>query len=233
MYRCVFFICTLLISIGSRAVMIDYRHEIMDNTGNTHKDRLLVSHRFSSGFGLSLEGKWKGSKNKDKAYHETVSNGTEVVASYVHKVNNRLQMEPGFSLDSGSSSNNYRPYLRGKLLIQDGLTASLRFRPYYKRYSGNIGSEHKTSEKGFNLTGVISLVELSNSQIDYELDYKKTSTGGVVLANNKNHEWAHDIKLTYKINSSWSPHIAVGNVSGSRHTSERQTRYRVGVSYLF
>ncbi|SUB70493.1 Oligogalacturonate-specific porin kdgM precursor [Pluralibacter gergoviae] len=91
----------------------------------------------------------------------------------------------------------------------------------------------KTSEKGFNLTGVISLVELSNSQIDYELDYKKTSTGGVVLANNKNHEWAHDIKLTYKINSSWSPHIAVGNVSGSRHTSERQTRYRVGVSYLF
>lgn len=29
------------------------------------------------------------------------------------------------------------------------------------------------------------------------------------------------------------PYVAIGNVSGSKYTDERQTRYRVGVTYNF
>ena len=47
----------LAIAGSSYATTIDYRHEIQDRVGNTHRDRLLVSHRFANGFGLSLEGK--------------------------------------------------------------------------------------------------------------------------------------------------------------------------------
>lgn len=156
MFRSLLLVTIPFISIAAHAVTFDYRHETNDKAGNNHKDRLLMSHRFANGFGLSLEGKWKGSQDKNKAYDETVSNGTEVVASYVHKINKTFQIEPGFSLDTSSSSNNYRPYLRGKANLTDDVSASLRYRPYYKRNSGNIGTSKDTSENGYNLTSVLS-----------------------------------------------------------------------------
>ncbi|EPY5355073.1 oligogalacturonate-specific porin KdgM family protein [Klebsiella quasipneumoniae] len=233
MLRKCILITTSLISIASHAVTFDYRHETNDSGGNNHKDRLLMSHRFASGFGLSLEGKWKGSQKKDKVYHETVSNGTEVVASYVHKINDLFQIEPGFSLDTSSSSNNYRPYLRGKANMTNDISATLRYRPYFKRYSNNIGTSKETSENGYNLTSVLSWKFLKDYQVDYELDYKKANSASVILANNDSYEWVHDLKLTYKIDKNWSPYMAIGNIPGSKVSDERQTRYRVGVKYSF
>ncbi|HEC1648939.1 TPA: porin [Yersinia enterocolitica] len=222
-----------LLSTSAVAVTIDYRHEMQDQSGNTHKDRLLMSHRFANGFGLSLEGKWKGAQDKDKAFNETVSNGTEVVASYVYKIDNTFSIEPGFSLDSNSTSNNYRPYLRGKANIIDDLSVSLRYRPYYKRTSANINTSKDTSENGYNLTSVISYKIAKDYQLDYEIDYKKANKAGVILSNNESYDWTHDFKLTYKWDKNWSPYMAVGNVSGSKATDERQTRYRVGIKYSF
>ncbi|HHC4816108.1 TPA: oligogalacturonate-specific porin KdgM family protein [Klebsiella michiganensis] len=233
MFRSLLLVTIPFISIAAHAVTFDYRHETNDKAGNNHKDRLLMSHRFANGFGLSLEGKWKGSQDKNKAYDETVSNGTEVVASYVHKINKTFQIEPGFSLDTSSSSNNYRPYLRGKANLTDDVSASLRYRPYYKRNSGNIGTSKDTSENGYNLTSVLSWKFLNDYQLDYELDYKKANSAGVILADNESYDWTHDFKLTYKFDKNWSPYMAIGNVSGSKTTDERQTRYRVGVKYSF
>ena len=194
MFRSLLLVTIPFISIAAHAVTFDYRHETNDKAGNNHKDRLLMSHRFANGFGLSLEGKWKGSQDKNKAYDETVSNGTEVVASYVHKINKTFQIEPGFSLDTSSSSNNYRPYLRGKANLTDDVSASLRYRPYYKRNSGNIGTSKDTSENGYNLTSVLSWKFLKDYQLDYELDYKKANSAGVILADNESYDWTHDFK---------------------------------------
>lgn len=221
------------ISFAAEAVTFDYRHEVIDNVGNSHKDRLLMSHRFANGFGLSLEGKWKGGQKKDKAYHETVSNGTEVVASYVYKFNKTFQIEPGFSLDSGSTYNNYRPYLRGKVNFTSDVGASLRYRPYYKRMTSNVGTKKDTDENGFNLTSVVSWKFLKDYQLDYEFDYKKANSAGVILADNHDYEWSHDVKLTWSLDKNWAPYAAVGNVAGSKVTNERQTRYRVGLKYSF
>jgi len=220
-------------TVAAHAVTFDYRHEMTDAGGNTHKDRLLMSHRFANGFGLSLEGKWKGAQNKDKAYNETVSNGTEVVASYVYKFNSAFQLEPGFSLDSSSSSNNYRPYLRGKLNLTDDVSASLRYRPYYKRLSTNIGTSKDTSETGYNLTTVLAWKFLKDYSLEYEFDYKKANSAGVILSDNEDYEWTHDVKLSWNLDKNWAPYTAVGNVPGSKSTDERQTRYRVGVKYSF
>ncbi|CNG96179.1 oligogalacturonate-specific porin protein KdgM [Yersinia thracica] len=222
-----------LISTSAMAVTIDYRHETQDQSGNNHKDRLLMSHRFANGFGLSLEGKWKSASDKDKPFHEGVSNGTEVVASYVYKIDKTFSIEPGFSLDSSSSANSYRPYLRGKANIVDDLSISLRYRPYYKRTSANINTKKDTTENGYNLTSVLSYKINKEFQLDYELDYKQANKAGVILADNENYDWTHDFKLTYKWDKNWSPYMAIGNVSGSKNTDERQTRYRVGVKYSF
>ncbi|WP_174868307.1 oligogalacturonate-specific porin KdgM family protein [Pectobacterium polaris] len=226
---------TSLISVNAMAVTIDYRHEMKDTAKNDHRDRLSMSHRFANGFGLSVEAKWRQS-DKDgtpnKPFSETVSNGTEVVASYVYSFNKTFSLEPGFSLDSNSTSNNYRPYLRGKVNITDDLSTSLRYRPYYKRNSGSIGGRN-TSENGYNLTAVVSYKFLKDFQVDYELDYKKANKAGQYQYDNETYNFDHDVKLSYKLDKNWKPYMAVGNVAETGTTDNRQTRYRVGVQYSF
>ncbi|MEI7233240.1 oligogalacturonate-specific porin KdgM family protein [Pectobacterium carotovorum] len=226
---------TSLISVNAMAVTIDYRHEMKDTAKNDHRDRLSMSHRFANGFGLSVEAKWRQS-DKDgtpnKPFSETVSNGTEVVASYVYNFNKTFSLEPGFSLDSNSTSNNYRPYLRGKVNITDDLSTSLRYRPYYKRNSGSIGGRN-TSENGYNLTAVVSYKFLKDFQVDYELDYKKANKAGQYQYDNETYNFDHDVKLSYKLDKNWKPYMAVGNVAETGTTDNRQTRYRVGVQYSF
>ncbi|WP_409309788.1 oligogalacturonate-specific porin KdgM family protein [Pectobacterium sp. B1J-3] len=225
-----------LISINALAVTIDYRHEFKDTAKADHKDRLLISNRFANGFGLSLEAKWGQHGNDttpNKPFNESVSNGTEVIASYLYKINDTFSLEPGFSLDSTSNSNNYRPYLRGKANITNDLSVSLRYRPYYKRNSNNIGKTDPTSENGYNLTTVVSYSFLKDFQADYELDYQKANSAGVKLADNENYSIVHDFKVSYKWDKNWRPYVALGNTPESKSTDNRQTRYRVGVQYSF
>ncbi|MCV9877284.1 oligogalacturonate-specific porin KdgM family protein [Brenneria izbisi] len=228
---------TSLISVNAMAVTIDYRHEMKDTPKNDHRDRLLMSHRFANGFGLSAEAKWRQATNDstpNKPYHETVSNGTEVVASYVYKINETFSIEPGFSLDSSSNSNNYRPYLRGRAGITDDLSVSLRYRPYYQRYNSRVGTTNpNTKETGYTLTGVVSYKFLKKFQVDYELEYKKANQAGRVLYDNESYNFVHDVKLSYSIDKNWKPYTAIANVEESGTSDHRQTRFRVGVQYNF
>ncbi|AOR65193.1 oligogalacturonate-specific porin KdgM family protein [Pectobacterium wasabiae] len=227
---------TSLISVNAMAVTIDYRHEMKDTPKNDHRDRLSVSHRFANGFGLSVEAKWRQSKEDttpNKPFNETVSNGTEVVASYVYNFNKTFSLEPGFSLDSASDSNNYRPYLRGKVNLTDDLSTSLRYRPYYKRISGNLNNNKNNQENGYNLTAVVSYKFLKDFQVDYELDYKKANKAGAYQYDNETYDFSHDVKMSYKLDKNWKPYMAVGNVADSGTNDHRQTRYRVGVQYSF
>ncbi len=229
---------TSIVSVNAMAVTIDYRHEMMDTPKNDHKDRLLMSHRFANGFGLSLEAKWKnGEPSKEttpnKPYHEPVSNGTEVVASYVYKFNKTWSLEPGFTMASSSSANEYKPYLRAKVNITDDLSYSFRYRPYYKRTSSNIGTSKNTGEHGYNLTGVLSYSFLKDWQVDYEMDYKQANKYGSFQSDNENWKLDHDVKVSYKWDKNWKPYAAVGNVADSGTNDHRQTRFRVGVQYSF
>ena len=162
-----------------------------------------------------------------------MSNGTEVVLSYIYKFNPQFQLEPGLSIESGSSYNNYRPYLRGKYYFTSDFNASLRLRPYFKRYTGNIGTGKNTTENGYNVTGVLSYQVLSDVNISYELDYKKATTDGAILTDNGNQEWTHTVTTSYMYNRNWTPYFSISNVAGYKYSDERQTRFRVGFKYNF
>lgn len=237
---------TSLVSVNAMAVTIDYRHEMQDTPKADHKDRLVVSHRFANGFGLSLEGKWKnGEPSKatktsnrtttpNKPFQEPVSNGTEVVASYVYNFDKTWSLESGLTMATSSSSNEYKPYLRGKVNITNNLSYSFRYRPYYKRNSGNIGQPDKqTSESGYNLTGVLSYKFLKDWQVDYEMDYKKSNQYQNFQSDNETWKLDHDVKVSYKWDKNWKPYAAVGNIADSGTNDHRQTRYRVGIQYSF
>ncbi|GAB7201905.1 hypothetical protein OS21_32270 [Dickeya oryzae] len=62
---------------------------------------------------------------------------------------------------------------------------------------------------------------------------KKATSGETILSDNDDYDITHNVKLSYKWDKNWKPYVEVGNVSGSKSTDERQTRYRVGVQYSF
>ncbi|MGK2889674.1 MAG: oligogalacturonate-specific porin KdgM family protein [Candidatus Malihini olakiniferum] len=98
----------------------------------------------------------RNDKTPNKPFNESVSNGTEVIASYVYNFNKTFSLEPGSSMKLTSSLNNYRAYLRCQVNVTNDLSVSLRYRPYYKRTIGNIGTSCRTSKNGYNLTSVIA-----------------------------------------------------------------------------
>ncbi|ASY77185.1 oligogalacturonate-specific porin KdgM family protein [Pectobacterium polaris] len=235
-------VVTSLISLSSMAVTIDYRHEMNDSAKNDHKDRLLMSHRFDNGFGLSLEGKWGQSKNDttpNKPYNETVSNGTEVTASYQYKFDKTFGLEAGLNMVTTSDDNNYRPYLKGTANITDSLYYGLRYRASYLRKSNNIGNTstaaNPTDIKGYTITSTLGYKLPANFVVEYEFEYDKKTKAGApgYIADNDNYGLTHNVKLAYKYDKNWTPYAEVGNVVGSKNTDERQTRYRVGVQYNF
>ncbi|MBA0172802.1 oligogalacturonate-specific porin KdgM family protein [Pectobacterium versatile] len=235
-------VVTSLISLSSMAVTIDYRHEMKDTAKNDHKDRLLMSHRFDNGFGLSMEAKWGQSdsdKTPNKPFNESVSNGTEVTASYLYKFDKTFGLEGGLNMVSTSNNNNYRPYIKGTANITDSLYYGLRYRASYLRNSNNIGNPNSatnpTAITGYTITSTLGYKLPANFTVEYEFEYNKNNKAGApwYLADSENYEMSHDIKLAYKVDKNWTPYAQIGNVKGSTITDERQTRYRVGVQYNF
>ncbi|MCA7012264.1 oligogalacturonate-specific porin KdgM family protein [Dickeya dadantii] len=230
-----------LVSMSSMAVTFDYRHEMQDTKNADHKDRLLISHRFENGFGLSSEVKWKQSSNDstpNKPYNEQVSNGTEVTASYLYKFNKMFSTEAGFNLVSDNTGNTYRPYIKGGVNFTDSLYYTLRYRPFYQRFSSSINTTvpaDTTNMKGYTITSVLGYKFLDNFTVEYELEYNKNTKAGVAgyRFDSDSDNFTHDVKLAYKIDKNWTPYVQVANVEGSKATDERQTRYRVGVQYNF
>lgn len=111
---------------------------------------------FVNGFGLLLEGKWKSGSDKDKLFYEGVSNGIEVVVSYVYKIDKIFFIESGFLLDLSLMVNSYCFYLCGKVNIIDDFFVLLCYCFYYKCISVNINIKKDMFENGYNLMSVLS-----------------------------------------------------------------------------
>ncbi len=190
------------------------------------------------GLGLSSEVKWKQAgkdTTPDRPYSEQVSNGTEVTASYLYKFNKMFNVESGFNLVTDSTGNTYRPYIRGGVNFTDSLYYTLRYRPFYQRFSEKINapSNPDTNLKGYTITSVLGYKFLDNFTVEYELEYNKNTRAGVFRYDNDTDNVTHDVKLAYKIDKNWTPYVQLANVEYSGTSDERQTRYRIGVLYNF
>ncbi|AHG18756.1 porin [Chania multitudinisentens RB-25] len=221
---------TSVMSLSAAAMSVDLRHEFMDTAKGDHKNRMLVSHRFANGFGFSLEAKWKqdsSDSTPDKPFHEQVSNGTEAVASYQYKVTDEFSLQPGFSIESNSNNNGYRPFLRAQYNLTKDLYVATRYRYEYKRTtSKGSDADEKTNRGDFWL----GYTFFDDWQTEYNFVYKKSNK---VIFDDDKTDYEHNVKLAYKWDKNWKPYIEVGNVKQDSLNDNRQTRYRVGVSYSF
>lgn len=217
-----------VVNFCAMAMSLDLRHEWQDTNKGNHKDRMLVSHRFANGLGFSLEAKWRQDSSDptlDKPYHEQVSDGTEAVVSYQHRFDDAFTLQPGFSLESSSNNNGYRPYLRAQYNLTRDLNIAGRYRYEYNRTTskGSEGDE-KTNRGDFWLSYAFH----KDWSVEYNYVYKRSNK--VIFDGGKN-DYEHNVTLAYKWNKSWKPYIEVGNVKQDSKNDNRQTRYRVGLNY--
>ncbi|MGD8105442.1 oligogalacturonate-specific porin KdgM family protein [Pantoea sp. FN0302] len=215
----------LLASTQTAAVTIDVRHEWLDDS-KAHKDRIAVSHRFDNGIGFGLEAKWRsGGDNKNKAFRDMVSNGTESTLNYQYRPIKEWFVQPGFTLESSEERSIYKPFLMTGYAFANGIYINGRYRYEYTRESETDKEDMKTNR------GEIWLgYDFTDWKVEYNYIYKHSDQ---IRFNNKKWDYEQNIKALWKFNKSWAPYIEVGDISVRKTTDERQTRLRIGLQYKF
>lgn len=209
----------------SNAVTIDMRHEYLD-VSEQNRNRILVSHRFASGVGLSIEGMFKsGGNNTSKPFSDIVDNGTEYTVSYLHKMTPSLNVQPGLGFATGSSTSVYKPYLRAQYSFVNGVYVSGRYRYEYVRNTTQ-GKDDEHVNRGDIWLGY------RYDNLIFELNgmYKKSDQ---IKYDNRKEDYEYNGRVAWKYDANWTPYAELGNVAVSASSSDRQTRYRLGLQYTF
>ncbi|WP_369790179.1 oligogalacturonate-specific porin KdgM family protein [Rouxiella sp. WC2420] len=218
-------LCGLLLSsTSSQALTIDLRHEWLDDS-KQQKDRILLSHRFDNGIGISFEDKWRsGDKNPNRPFDKMVGNGTETTLTYQYKVTPALFLQPGFAVESNTGNNIYKPSLTAGYTFSNGLYFNTRYRYEETRYSND------TSSKKTNRGEIWLGYRLNNWRLEYNYIYRHSNK---ILFDNARWDYEEDLKLAYNLTKHWTPFAEIGNVSVNSTSHDRQTRFRVGIQYAF
>ncbi|MFP2241138.1 oligogalacturonate-specific porin KdgM family protein [Pseudescherichia vulneris] len=215
-----------LISCAAHAGYVDYRHEYYDDGRNY--DRVYMSHRFESGFGVAVEAISRSDDAEaDKPYNNLETNGTEYTASYQF-IWNQLIWQPGFVVETDENQAIYKPYLRVQYNINDSWWTAFRYRYEYTRRNAERRDDRSVQRPeawlGYNV---------ENWMFEVNGIYKFAEEEN--LYNNTKRDYEYNFRVAYKFGQ-WVPFVEVGNVSSGYNTAttdDRQTRYRTGIGYNF
>ncbi|NDO80704.1 hypothetical protein CJP72_07945 [Citrobacter sp. NCU1] len=210
-----------LFSAAAHAGYVDFRHEYYDDGRNY--DRVYMSHRFSTGFGVAVE----AISRSNDAWNNMESNGNEYTASYQFNWQDFI-WQPGIAIETGDNIAVYKPYLRVQYNINDNWWTAFRYRQEYMRRNAD-GKDDRMVYRPEAWLGY----NVNNWMFELNGIYKIADSED--LYNNKKEDYEYNFRVAYKIGS-WVPFVEVGNVSSGYNTTttdDRQTRYRVGLGYNF
>lgn len=218
--------CTLLAAaFYSSAVTLDFRHEYYEDS-KSHRDRILVSHRFANGLGFSVEGKFKsGGDSADKPFSDIVDNGSEYSVSYQHNLLAQLSIQPGLEFETTASKSIYKPYLRAQYNFPNGVYLSGRYRYEYVRETAS-GKEDEHINRGDLWLGY------KWRALTFEANYVYRESDQIKY-NNKKNDYEYNGRVAWKATANWTPYMEIGNISVYQNRDDRQARYRVGLQYSF
>jgi len=210
-----------------QAATLDFRHEYADST-RINKDRIAIIETLPGGINFYVDASVKsGGVNgeQDKFLSDVVTNAIELGISYNYKLTNSIVLQPGFIFESGTDTSIYKPYLRMQYNFDSGIYVAQRYRYDYARKTANNIDDEKTNR--FD-----TFFGYSNNllKIDYNFTWMDSDQ---IKFNNKKTNYEHNVAFLWKLNKSFSPYIEVGNVGVNKNSSDRQTRYRVGLQYNF
>lgn len=215
-----------LLTATAHAGYVDYRHEYYDDGRNY--DRVYMSHRFATGFGVAVEAVSRSDDSQSNdALNNMESNSNEYTASYQFDWQN-LVWQPGIAVEMGDNIAIYKPYIRVQYNLNDCWWTAFRYRFEYTRRNSDGKDDRMVYRPevwlGYNINNWM-----------FELNGIYKIADNEELYNNKKEDYEYNFRVAYKIGS-WVPFVEVGNVSSGYNTattSDRQTRYRMGLGYNF
>ncbi|WP_190330691.1 oligogalacturonate-specific porin KdgM family protein [Vibrio sp. S17_S38] len=221
-------------SASVSATTINIRHEWKPEFGDNaagNADRIAVSHRFASGVGFEVEGKWKS--NNDDAYSDFSGNGQQANISYQWKMSDAFSLTPQFKLESNDKKTGYQGNLTLGYKASDSISTSIRYRYHYDNVASSQDSSHYN-----RITLAASYSGLTDYKFGFSTDYTIKQEGAEVWDGNK--EGISEINLTgeYKgFGGGWAPFIEIGVTPSAKYNGDDmdswRPRYRVGMKYSY
>ena len=213
---------------------IDYRHEYLDQS-RTHGDRVEFGTFFSNGLGLLGEIRYntdEGSKDKfDPSDFTNNGHGLSVLYRFRPIEDTNFWLEPSFWLDSTSWWTTYEYALSAGYDISKEWKVSARFRYDMDKATSKSLSYGNESR--------------NNRRYDVWIDYRPGNTpfqhqlnlvfydNDYLTWNNGNTNYTVSFKTGYKMGS-WTPYLSVADYKGiDKKSSNRQIRWRMGLTYGF
>lgn len=218
-------LASLFVSYCSQAVTFDYRHEVKPEE-SMNADRFLISHTFENNLSISSEAKWGGYASGDRPYDDLVSRGNELGIGYKYKVNDKLDLQPSASIDSGKDASTYKFNLKGSYKLPYNFYIAERY-----RYGDKEKEATKTTEH-YHQSDFYVGYTWNQFKFEYDFVFKKTDYQSY---KNTHRDYEHNFCIQYKVDSHWTPFTEIGYVpykpTGGVYGDEWQARYRIGVKY--
>lgn len=215
----------LLGPTAAQALSLDVRHEYLDDS-QQNKDRLLLSHRFANGVGLSVETKFRsGGNDERKPMCHMRNSSNEYTLSYLQKTGKHWGIQPGLAVETSTDKETWKPSLRVQYDFTNGVYTAARYRYEYSHISSQ-GSRDEEVNRGDIWLGY----KWGAWKLEYNYLYKHSDR---IRFNNGHWDYEHNLKLGRTFAHHWTPYVEVGNVSVSKSTDERQTRLRIGLNWTF
>ncbi|WP_318463310.1 oligogalacturonate-specific porin KdgM family protein [Photobacterium leiognathi] len=141
-----------------------------------------------------------------------------------YKINPQITIRPGFAYAINTNENNlYIPSLRFNYLTNTKVQIEARYKQV-------ITSKNTHRNQAFDLYlgygGIKDLHLLYQGNITH-------SVSGNPLFDNKDIDYFHNLKATYKGFNRLQPYAEIGDIKVSPKSNERQLRWRLGIVYLF
>ncbi|WP_279450819.1 oligogalacturonate-specific porin KdgM family protein [Aeromonas hydrophila] len=211
---------------------VEYRHGYADGS-KKNDDRFKIYVDTGKNIGFELDARY-GNSNPSQVFDSTYLDGSELCAFYYKALNKNLTGLVGTSFDVSSSGAVHIPFVRLNYRFDNGFRIQGRYKWKFWDYEmtnpqTNVGYRSKIQE--FD-----TWVGYKYNQWDfeYQLDvFKQMADGAMPEFNGKDYDTQHNVKVSYAWDGNWKPFIEVGNIREDRYTSNRQTRYRIGIKYTW
>ncbi|MCD9502943.1 oligogalacturonate-specific porin KdgM family protein [Photobacterium phosphoreum] len=214
---------------------IEYRHEYRDGT-NRHGDRIKAFLDTGKNIGFELDARYNNDQ-LNTMFDGMTMNGSEFAAFYYKKLTDNIMGIGGLSLDFTPDGLVYVPYARLNYRFDNGIRLQGRYKWKFWDYNQqNINKENYVSK----IQEVDFWLGYNTNNWDYQYEFqiwKEMEGNALPQFDNKDTNYLHNFRLMYTYKTAegtmWRPFVEVGNVSQSRYTDNRQTRYRMGIKYTW
>lgn len=214
---------------------VEYRHEYKDGS-KKFSDRFKVFLDTGNNIGFELDARYNN-EEENKQYDSMSMNGSEFSAFYYKSLTENLVGVAGTSLDFNPDGLVYVPYVRLNYKFDNGIRTQVRYKWKLWDY-GMVGQNGQSYHSKIQELDTWLGYSTGNWDFQSEFQYwKEMEANGLALYDNKDTNYLYNFRIMYSIftesGTKWRPFVEVGNVSQSRYTDDRQTRYRVGVKYTW